>query len=174
MADNLLKRRKRNDGGHMGQPIGGGPVDVISRTDLNIGSFHGNATLGGADDESARANGPAGIKPVISVRCGSSELAEQQQDDQYHQNDAADAHSAVAVAVTIAAETAAEPAEQKDDQDDDEDQSERHVRSPAVRRPPYDGRKTRRKVAKHIAGAGSRRWTKLPRNTVMPGLVPGI
>src|SRR6202051_1554385 len=105
---------------HMGRPIGSGPGEVISRTDSNIGWFDGNATLDGADDESVGADRPAGIKPVISVVCEGSELAEQQQDEQHHQNDAANAHSAVAVAVTVAAETAAKPAKQENDQDDDE------------------------------------------------------
>src|SRR5882757_2123708 len=96
------------------------PVEVISRTDLNIGSFHGNATLGGADDESPRASRPAGIKPVISVICGGSQLAEQQQDQQHHQNQSAQPHSRMAHAIAVAAETAAEPAQQENDQDDNE------------------------------------------------------
>jgi hypothetical protein len=40
---------------HMGQQIGARPVEVIFKDCSNIGSFDGNATLGGADDESARA-----------------------------------------------------------------------------------------------------------------------
>jgi hypothetical protein len=68
MAGNLLKRRKRNDEHHVApKPIGGWPANVVSRTDPNIGSFDGNATLGGADDESAGATLVDGINPAISV-----------------------------------------------------------------------------------------------------------
>jgi hypothetical protein len=56
MADNLLKRRKRNDEHQAGpKPSGGWPANVISRTALNISSFGKNATLDGADDESVGA-----------------------------------------------------------------------------------------------------------------------
>src|SRR5450432_1867341 len=57
---------------------------------------------------------------------GGSELAEQQQDDQHHQNDAANAHSGMAHTVAVAAKPAAEAAKQEDDQNDDEYQAERH------------------------------------------------
>src|ERR1700721_1448623 len=57
-------------------------------------------------------------------------LAEQQQNDQHHQNDAAKAHSGVAHAVAIAAEPAAEAAQQEDDQDNDKYQTKRHSISP--------------------------------------------
>src|SRR5882724_2203614 len=56
----------------------------------------------------------------------SLQLAKQQQDEQYDQNDAAKAHSGVPHAVAIAAEPAAEAAEQEDDQDNDEYHSKRH------------------------------------------------
>src|SRR3984957_15207256 len=62
-----------------------------------------------------------------------SELAEQQQDDQDHQNDAAKAHSGMAHAVAIAAETAAEAAAQEDDQNNDEYQAKRHDGLPRER-----------------------------------------
>jgi hypothetical protein len=68
MVDNLLKRRKRNDEHHVApKPIGGWSANVISRTEPNIGWFDGNATLAGADDESAGAYLVDGIKPAISV-----------------------------------------------------------------------------------------------------------
>jgi hypothetical protein len=52
---------------HMGQPIGDGAGRDHFKDHSNIGSFDGNATLGGADDESAGATLTAGIKPAISV-----------------------------------------------------------------------------------------------------------
>src|ERR1700710_1058421 len=128
--DNLLKRRKRNDQQHVAPADRRLAGNVISRTDPNISSFDGNATLGGADDESEGAYLAAGIKLAISVIWAGSELAEQQQDQQHHQNQSANPHSRMAHAVAIAAETAAEAAQQEDDQDDDEDQAERHGPSP--------------------------------------------
>src|SRR3954466_5663382 len=114
---------------HMGQPIGDGAGRGHFKDGSNIGSFDGNATLDGADDEFPDAYLPAGIKLVISGIWLESELAEQQQDQQHYQNQSAKAHAGMAHAVAIAAETAAEASQQEDDQDNDEDQAERHVRS---------------------------------------------
>jgi hypothetical protein len=53
-----------------------------------------------------------------------SQLSKQPQDDQYHQNDSAEAHSAMSHPIAVAAKAAAKATEQEDDQDDDQYQSE--------------------------------------------------
>src|SRR3984957_3242099 len=88
-----------------------------------------------------------------------SKLAEQQQDDQHHQNDAAKAHSGVAHAVAIAAEPAAEAAKQEDDQDNDKYQTKRHGASPR-KRPADINLSHRHPGTKHIAAFGSSEGTK--------------
>src|SRR5580658_3237762 len=93
------------------------------------------------DDEFAGDSASSKDKSCYFNSLRDSELAEQQQDDQHHQNDAAKAHSGVAHAVAVAAEPATKAAQQEDDQDNNEYQAKRHGVSPAkgrrmeIRRP---------------------------------------
>src|SRR5215216_746416 len=70
----------------------------------------------------------AGNKNLIKFfqRLSGSNLAQQQQNQEYDQNHAGEAHGGMPAAVAIAAEPAGEAAEEKYDQNNDEYRSKRH------------------------------------------------
>src|SRR5437660_5717912 len=61
---------------------------------------------------------------------GVLQLAQQDQDQQHHQNHAADPQAGMAHTIAIAAKSAAKAAQQENDHDDDEYRSKRHGAPP--------------------------------------------
>ena len=77
---------------------------------------------------------------------------QKQQDDEHHQNNAAEAHARMTHAVAVAAKTAAQAAHQVDDHKNDQDQPKGHDASPYKRAANKIRRSPR---AKHIGAFDS-------------------